>query len=313
LKGFTTEEERNNYKNTVFKNILDNIISIGQGAQKLGIELSNSSQELIKIAVGPPVFDYMSNSLASLASSIKNFWADEAVLKVYKKASEFQLNDSAEYFFAHIERIGMDNYVPDVNDILRSRAKTTESHEIENSTANTHFRRGNVGGQRSERRKWIHCFEEVTAIIFITALSEYDQTLIEDNTTNRMSESLKLFKDIASSRWFRDTAIILFLNKKDIFETKITTVPLTFCFPTYTGPNLYAEGCKYIEDQFKAQLPETPKFIYVYSTCATDTENIKVIFNFVKHAVITAFLGRMGFGDMGSNGGGGGGGTNLPL
>lgn len=37
-----------------------------------------------------------------------------------------------------------------------------------------------VGGQRSERKKWIHCFEGVTAIIFIVALSEYDLTLAED-------------------------------------------------------------------------------------------------------------------------------------
>ena len=39
-----------------------------------------------------------------------------------------------------------------------------------------------VGGQRSERRKWIHCFESVTSIIFCTALSEYDQVLLEEKT-----------------------------------------------------------------------------------------------------------------------------------
>lgn len=36
-----------------------------------------------------------------------------------------------------------------------------------------------VGGQRSERRKWIHCFENVTSIMFLVALSEYDQVLVE--------------------------------------------------------------------------------------------------------------------------------------
>lgn len=40
-----------------------------------------------------------------------------------------------------------------------------------------------MGGQRSERKKWIHCFEDVTAIIFCVAMSEYDQVLHEDETT----------------------------------------------------------------------------------------------------------------------------------
>ena len=39
-----------------------------------------------------------------------------------------------------------------------------------------------VGGQRSERKKWIHCFESVTTIIFCTALSEYDQVLLEQRS-----------------------------------------------------------------------------------------------------------------------------------
>jgi hypothetical protein len=45
------------------------------------------------------------------------------------------------------------------------------------------FRIFDVGGQRSERKKWIHCFEDVHAIIFIIAISEFDQVLLEDDTT----------------------------------------------------------------------------------------------------------------------------------
>lgn len=47
----------------------------------------------------------------------------------------------------------------------------------------TFYRLFDVGGQRSERKKWIHCFEDVTAIIFCVALSGYDQVLHEDETT----------------------------------------------------------------------------------------------------------------------------------
>ena len=50
-----------------------------------------------------------------------------------------------------------------------------------------------LGGQRSERKKWIHCFDNVTAVLFVVSMSEYDQVLAEDHRVNRMAESLKLF------------------------------------------------------------------------------------------------------------------------
>ena len=52
---------------------------------------------------------------------------------------------------------------------------------------------------------------------------------------NRMHESMKLFDSICNNKWFTDTSIILFLNKKDLFEEKIVHSPLTICFPEYTG------------------------------------------------------------------------------
>ena len=59
-----------------------------------------------------------------------------------------------------------------------------------------------VGGQRSERRKWIHCFEDVLLIMFLAAISEYDQVLEEDISENRLKESLNLFRTILSYHWF---------------------------------------------------------------------------------------------------------------
>jgi hypothetical protein len=47
------------------------------------------------------------------------------------------------------------------------------------------YRMVDVGGQRSERRKWIHCFENVTSIMFLVALSEYDQVLVESDNEVR--------------------------------------------------------------------------------------------------------------------------------
>lgn len=77
-----------------------------------------------------------------------------------------------------------------------------------------------VGGQRDERRKWIQCFNDVTAIIFVTACSSYNMVLREDPTQNRLKESHDLFKSIWNNRllFYVCYVIALFSFYKGIFE-----------------------------------------------------------------------------------------------
>ena len=86
-------------------------------------------------------------------------------------------------FLDDLERLGQTAYQPTEQDILRTRVKTTGIVEVHFTFKNLNFKVFDVGGQRSERKKWIHCFEDVTAIIFCVAMSEYDQVLHEDETT----------------------------------------------------------------------------------------------------------------------------------
>ncbi|KAM4606804.1 guanine nucleotide-binding protein G(o) subunit alpha-like, partial [Discoglossus pictus] len=185
-----------------------------------------------------------------------------------------------------LDRIGAPDYQPTEQDILRTRVKTTGIVETHFTFKNLHFRLFDVGGQRSERKKWIHCFEDVTAIIFCVALSGYDQVLHEDETTNRMHESLKLFDSICNNKWFTDTSIILFLNKIDLFQEKIRNSPLTLCFPEYTGPNSFTEAVAYIQQQYENRNKSPNKDIYTHITCATDTNNIQFVFDAVTDVII---------------------------
>merc|ERR1719245_1128058 len=178
------------------------------------------------------------------------------------------------------------DYQPTEQDILRTRVKTTGIVEVHFSFKNLNFKLFDVGGQRSERKKWIHCFEDVTAIIFCVAMSEYDQVLHEDETTNRMQESLKLFDSICNNKWFGDTSIILFLNKKDLFEEKILRSTLQICFPEYAGAQEYGEAAAYIQAQFEAKNKSTTKEIYCHMTCATDTQNVQFVFDAVTDVII---------------------------
>ncbi|XP_008591618.1 PREDICTED: guanine nucleotide-binding protein subunit alpha-14-like [Galeopterus variegatus] len=136
----------------------------------------------------------------------------------------------------------MPSFVPTQQDVLRVRVPTTGIIEYPFDLENIIFRMVDVGGQRSERRKWIHCFESVTSIIFLVALSEYDQVLAECDNENRMEESKALFKTIITYPWFLNSSVILFLNKKDLLEEKIMYSHLISYFPEYTGKDVLTLG-----------------------------------------------------------------------
>lgn len=117
-----------------------------------------------------------------VADSVRGLWRDPGVREAVSRSREFQLNDSAVYYFNSIDRMAAPNYLPTDQDILRSRVKTTGITETTFKVGELTYKLFDVGGQRSERKKWIHCFENVTALVFLVSLSEYDQMLYEDES-----------------------------------------------------------------------------------------------------------------------------------
>ena len=131
----------------------------------------------------------------------------------------------------------------------------------------------------------------MAGIIFCVALSGYDLMLLEDEDTNRMIESMRLFDSILKNKWFVETAIILFLNKRDLFETKIQHSPLTICFPEYSGPNTYEDSICYIDMKFKDLVrPSHTKKVYTHSTSATDTTSIKIRIGKIMDVIVATNL-----------------------
>jgi guanine nucleotide-binding protein subunit alpha len=161
--------------------------------------------------------------------------------------------------------------------------KTTGITETTFIIGDLTYRMFDVGGQRTERKKWIHCFENVTAILFLVAISEYDQSLFEDDTINRMQEALTLFNSLCNSRWFIGTSIILIFNKTDTFKEKLLVSPLQKYFPTYHGGPDFTAACEYIMNRFVSLNQHANKQIYTQFTCATDTTQV--------HCVIEAVNG----------------------
>ncbi|CAG0900789.1 unnamed protein product [Darwinula stevensoni] len=207
-------------------------------------------------------------------NAIRTLWQDSGIQECYDRRKEYHLSDSAKYYLSDLDRIASPSYLPTEQDILRVRLPTEGIVEyifdILETNFKFRFRMVDVGGQRSERRKWIHCFENVTAVIFLAALSEYDHVLVESEKGNRMEESKALFKLIISYPWFKRSSFILFLNKKDLLEETITHHHLADYYPEYDGPREDPIAAReFILRMFLDQMPDHEKPIYYHFTCAT--------------------------------------------
>uniref|UniRef100_A0A1B6C3R0 Guanine nucleotide-binding protein G(I) subunit alpha n=1 Tax=Clastoptera arizonana TaxID=38151 RepID=A0A1B6C3R0_9HEMI len=292
-----SKEECEQYRPVVYSNTIQSLMTIIRAMGQLKIDFADPSKadharQFFTLASAAEEGELT----PELVMLMKKLWQDPGVEFCFSRSREYQLNDSAAYYLNGLDRISQPNYVPTQQDVLRTRVKTTGIIETYFTFKGLHFKMFDVGGQRSERKKWIHCFEGVTAVIFCVALSGYNLVLAEDEEMNRMIESMKLFDSICNSKWFVETSIILFLNKKDLFEEKISKSPLTICFPEYTGSNTYEEAAAYIQMKFEnLNKRKDQKEIYTHFTCATDTNNIQFVFDAVTDVIIKINLKDCGF------------------
>ncbi|KAG5045092.1 hypothetical protein JHK82_014470 [Glycine max] len=234
-----------------------------------------------------------------LAQEIERLWEDAAIQETCARGNELQVPDCAHYFMENLERLSDANYVPTKEDVLYARVRTTGVVEIqfspvgENKRSGEVYRLFDVGGQRNERRKWIHLFEGVTAVIFCAAISGYDQTLYEDENKNRMMETKELFEWVLKQPCFEKTSFMLFLNKFDIFEKKILNVPLNVCEwfkdyqPVSTGKQEIEHAYEFVKKKFEelyfqSTAPDRVDRVFkIYRTTALDQKLVKKTFKLV--------------------------------
>uniref|UniRef100_G1QFL7 Guanine nucleotide-binding protein G(o) subunit alpha n=1 Tax=Myotis lucifugus TaxID=59463 RepID=G1QFL7_MYOLU len=226
-----------------------------------------------------------------LLSAMVRLWGDSGIQECFNRSREYQLNDSAKYYLDSLDRIGASDYQPTEQDILRTRVKTTGIVETHFTFKNLHFspRLWVSDGGRSRRPAQLLSLKPNSSLSPCLRVSLSLSVLLSPSRLrpqNRMHESLMLFDSICNNKFFIDTSIILFLNKKDLFGEKIKKSPLTICFPEYTGPNTYEDAAAYIQAQFESKNRSPNKEIYCHMTCATDTNNIQVVFDAVTDIII---------------------------
>jgi GTPase SAR1 family protein len=290
-----SKEESQHATPMVYNNIVTSLKIICEQVEELGLKSQvNATSEFQAFMECSDEADVD----PTLGAIIKALWNDEAIQTCWSRRAEYQIVESVQFYFEDIDRIMASDYMATEQDLLYARVRTSgiveEKYQIDGAT----FVMYDVGGQRNERKKWIHCFEDVTAVIFVAALSEYDQALYEDASTNRMIEAINLFDEIVNNRFFISSAMILFLNKKDLFELKIQkidpkSVELFSDFPGGLGD--YDKGVEYFLGKFIEMNRQPEKEIYHHVTCATDSENVSVVFNACKEIILKQNIKGSGF------------------
>lgn len=270
--GFS-DDERMLYRPTIYKNLVKSIKALIEAMTLLEVSVDNKENEahceyVTKYRLEPHSVEQLEPLFGQVVIAI---WNDPCIAKVFDRSSEFYLMTSAPYFFDEAARITAPDYHPTEADILRARTRTTGIYETRFMVGQLSIHMFDVGGQRSERKKWVHCFENVTSILYCIALDEYDQVLLEENSQNRMMEALVLFDSVVNSRWFTRTSIIVFLNKVDLFRHKLSRSPLENYFPDYTGGDDVNRAAKYILWRFnqvnRAHLNLYPQQVLTFQRC----------------------------------------------
>lgn len=280
-------------------NLFGNAQGVEDGMKKLGIAFGGDAGKAASELICACPADGNAEITAELIAAFKTMYEDTGVNEAIERAAEYQLNDSTRYFWERSDVICASDYVPTEQDVLRARVRTTGIVQQNFQIGERKYTMFDVGGQRNERRKWIHCFDNVTAVIFVTAVSEYDQVLFEDENTNRMDEAVTLFDQICNHASFDKTSMILFLNKRDLFAAKLAKKDMTCWRADCPTGHDYDATIDYVTGIFQA-LNKTPekRQVYCHATCATDTSNVSFVMDSVFDVILKANLRQMQKADL---------------
>lgn len=286
-KSFMTTAVRREMAHVVLGNLVQGVGVVAKASVDLSMPLSDDCLQAANTVATQP--GDASELTPEVASAVQLLWRNAGFQKVYEMRSSYQLQDCVAFFAAACAQQGYPawggpGWVPTTDECVRARVRTSGIIEEDFKYKGINFRLFDAGGQRAERRKWIHCFDAVTAVIFVAASSEYDQVLFEDAKTNRLVEAVNLFESTVNSKWFTTTPVLLFLNKMDLFteKFKVKRVALNVSgeFPTAPENQDDVEGAlAWMSSLFIEQRKNADKEIYVHHTTATDPKNVESVFN----------------------------------
>ncbi|KAF9231558.1 guanine nucleotide binding protein, alpha subunit [Melanogaster broomeanus] len=252
---------------------------------------------------GMPGRDEAQEVLHACSDDIISLWNDKFVREVLRRR-KIRLEELPGFFLNGLGRVTALDYIPSDDDVLRARLKTVgvseyrcEMEAAAGREQGTEWRIVDVGGSRSQPvlATWVPFFDDVDAIIFLAPISGFDQVLAEDRSVNRLEDSVLLWKAVCSNRLLANVDLVLFLNKCDILDSKLTSgIRLSKYVRSYGDrPNDLETASKYFRSKFSAihrEYSPLPRKFYGFCTSVTDTTTTAGILASVRDMVVRRHL-----------------------
>ncbi|KAJ1337134.1 hypothetical protein BSLG_006607 [Batrachochytrium salamandrivorans] len=291
-EGFSRDEVEM-YRKLLLENIVSCMSAYLSLCDRLGLVITHQAEKSHFTSYSHNGRDSLP---AELISVIATLWKEKAVQSVVPLGPKYHIQDTASYFLSRAEVFGKLGYVPTNEDILHIRAPTLAVSETVFKIGIHHYRLFDVGGQRGLRKQWAPFFDNCHSVLFVTSIAGYDQTLQEESEVkaNRLHDAIELFGGVVNNRLLARAEMLLFLNKKDVFEEKLKTLAFSKYFPRYAGANDPESIARYIAAMFKAQRRNPDRKIMIHRTCCTDTRNMEMVVARLIEGLTKSALSRIG-------------------
>ncbi|EAU91545.2 guanine nucleotide-binding protein alpha-4 subunit [Coprinopsis cinerea okayama7 len=254
--------------------------------------------------------------LNACADDMIKLW-NHPIIKTLLLAHNLRLEDKAGFFLDSLERVTSLRYMPTDDDILRARLKTLGVSEHRFKFKNTatigesltlaepvHYEVRapstsnptiSLNVMCSYLAAWAPYFDNMDAIIFLAPLSGFDEALAEDPNTNRLEDSVLLWKATISNPLLKTAQTVLFLNKMDIFKAKLESGIKFGDYVVSYGdrPNDPDTAAAYLRKKFAGihkQHSPIPRMLYSHMTAVTDVKSTQAILTNVKDMVLRQAL-----------------------
>jgi GTPase SAR1 family protein len=277
-------------KSVIKINVIGDIKTLIDALKRSGQSVASELSNAVDLVSGLQLNE--DELLPDVAREISSLWNDPITKVIYQEANSIGLGDNAAFFLDNVARIAAPNYVPTDEDILKSRIRTTGIASLNFLIDQVKTELVDVGGQKSERARWQRCFQNVSFLMFVVSLSDFDQCMFEDEAVPRTKDSMDLFGSIANSAIFESKQIFLVLNKVDIFKKKLAATPDKFknAYPGFAGnASNPDEAIAHVKQSFVARLNadrSADAWVEAIPCCAMDPQSIRELFQKIGRKVL---------------------------